>query len=414
MPPAPGAALGRAIGGGTVRTRPPAARARSRCGRTHCTVIHAAPHGHTRTLAWRTRRAAHAGVHGLVAHTEGAARRVDARWRIRRAVRAALAHHAGIRRPRDALRAQRRREHRVSGARRRPIDLVFVMGWVSHLEYFWTEPTFARFLRRLASFSRLILFDKRGTGLSDRVTVLPSLEQRMDDVRAVMDAVGLAPGGAARRVRRRTDVQPVRGDVSREDARARDDRQLRAAPARARLSVGADARASVEAFYEEIQRNWGGPVGIEARAPSRLHDPQFREWWSTYLRMGASPGAALALTQHERRHRRAARAAARPRARRWSCIASGDRCLTSRKAATSPSAFPARGWWSCPARITCRSSAIRMDARRDRKVPDRLPDDAADGSRSRAGDGPPCVMDDDSHRRARIAAGTTPRQRARA
>ncbi|MGI8566534.1 MAG: winged helix-turn-helix domain-containing protein, partial [Pyrinomonadaceae bacterium] len=73
-----------------------------------------------------------------------------------------------------------------------PLDLVFVMGWVSHLEYFWSEPSFARFLRRLASFSRLILFDKRGTGLSDRVPVneLPTLEQRMDDVRAVLDAVG--------------------------------------------------------------------------------------------------------------------------------------------------------------------------------------------------------------------------------
>src|SRR5207244_6381413 len=61
-----------------------------------------------------------------------------------------------------------------------PIDLVFVMGWVSHLDYFWAEPSFARFLRRLASFSRLILFDKRGTGLSDRVGELPTLEQRMD------------------------------------------------------------------------------------------------------------------------------------------------------------------------------------------------------------------------------------------
>ena len=73
-----------------------------------------------------------------------------------------------------------------------PLDLVFVMGWVSHLEYFWREPNFARFLNRLASFSRLILFDKRGTGLSDRVPIdqLPTLEQRMDDVRAVMDAVG--------------------------------------------------------------------------------------------------------------------------------------------------------------------------------------------------------------------------------
>ena len=73
-----------------------------------------------------------------------------------------------------------------------PIDLVFVMGWVSHLEYFWNEPSFARFLTRLSSLRGLILFDKRGTGLSDPVPVseLPSLEQRLDDVRAVMEAVG--------------------------------------------------------------------------------------------------------------------------------------------------------------------------------------------------------------------------------
>ena len=72
------------------------------------------------------------------------------------------------------------------------IDIVFVMGWVSHLEYFWEEPNFAAFLNYLASFSRLILFDKRGTGLSDRVPLnqLPTLEQRMEDVHAVMDEVG--------------------------------------------------------------------------------------------------------------------------------------------------------------------------------------------------------------------------------
>ena len=66
------------------------------------------------------------------------------------------------------------------------------MGWVSHLEYFWNEPSFARFLTRLASMGRLILFDKRGTGLSDPVPVdqLPTLEQRLDDVRAVMEAAG--------------------------------------------------------------------------------------------------------------------------------------------------------------------------------------------------------------------------------
>jgi len=73
-----------------------------------------------------------------------------------------------------------------------PLDLVYVHGWVSNVEYGWEVPPLARFLRRLASFSRLILFDRRGTGLSDPVSndELPTLEERMDDVRAVMDAAG--------------------------------------------------------------------------------------------------------------------------------------------------------------------------------------------------------------------------------
>ena len=71
-----------------------------------------------------------------------------------------------------------------------PIDLVFVPGFISHVDHVWDEPRWAGFLERLASFSRLICFDKRGTGLSDRVSAIPTLEERMDDVRAVMDAVG--------------------------------------------------------------------------------------------------------------------------------------------------------------------------------------------------------------------------------
>ena len=73
-----------------------------------------------------------------------------------------------------------------------PLDLVYVSGWVSHVELAWEEPMLARFLGRLASFSRLITFDKRGTGLSDRVPddKLPTHEERMDDLRAVMDACG--------------------------------------------------------------------------------------------------------------------------------------------------------------------------------------------------------------------------------
>jgi pimeloyl-ACP methyl ester carboxylesterase len=71
-----------------------------------------------------------------------------------------------------------------------PIDLVYVPSWVSHVEWAWEDPAYAHLLRRLGSFSRLIWFDKRGTGLSDRATTLLTLDQQMDDVTAVMDAVG--------------------------------------------------------------------------------------------------------------------------------------------------------------------------------------------------------------------------------
>ncbi|MBS1811824.1 MAG: alpha/beta fold hydrolase [Acidobacteria bacterium] len=179
-----------------------------------------------------------------------------------------------------------------------PIDLVFVMGWVSHLDYFWEDPSFAYFLNRLASFSRLILFDKRGTGLSDRVPLnqLPTLEQRMEDVHAVLDAVGseravlcgVSEGGPmcslfAATYPERTSALVMIGSY----ARRLQDVDYPWGPT-------AEAR---EHFFHEIIEHWGGPVGIEDRAPSLMHDEGFRQWWSTYLRMGASPGAALALTK---------------------------------------------------------------------------------------------------------------------
>jgi DNA-binding winged helix-turn-helix (wHTH) protein/pimeloyl-ACP methyl ester carboxylesterase len=179
-----------------------------------------------------------------------------------------------------------------------PLDLVFVMGWVSHLEYFWREPSVARFLRRLATFSRLILFDKRGTGLSDRVPLdqLPTLEQRMDDVRAVLEAVGseraaiigISEGGPlsalfAATYPERTSALVMIGTYAK---RVRDE-DYPWAPTW-------DERGD---FLREMREHWGGPVGIEERAPSKANDPAFREWWAEYLRMGASPGAAVALTK---------------------------------------------------------------------------------------------------------------------
>jgi pimeloyl-ACP methyl ester carboxylesterase/DNA-binding winged helix-turn-helix (wHTH) protein len=179
-----------------------------------------------------------------------------------------------------------------------PLDLVFVMGWVSHLEYSWQEPSFARFLTRLASFSRLILFDKRGTGLSDAVPLseLPTLEQRVTDVQAVMDAVGseraallgVSEGGPmcglfAATHPERTEALVMIGSYA---------KRLWAED----YPWGPTEREREE-FRNEMKRSWGGPIGIEERAPSMAGDPQFREWWAAYLRMGASPAAALALTQ---------------------------------------------------------------------------------------------------------------------
>jgi pimeloyl-ACP methyl ester carboxylesterase len=179
-----------------------------------------------------------------------------------------------------------------------PIDLVFVMGWVSHLEYFWNEPSFARFLTRLSSMARLILFDKRGTGLSDPVPVseLPSLDMRLDDVRAVMEAagsrravlMGVSEGGPlcslfAATYPEKTDALVMIGSYAR---RMRD----------ADYPWGTTPEER-DRFCQTIIDEWGGPVGLLERAPSVADDPAFREWWSAYLRMGASPGAAVALTR---------------------------------------------------------------------------------------------------------------------
>jgi len=177
-----------------------------------------------------------------------------------------------------------------------PIDLVFVMGWVSHLDYFWREPSFARFLRRLAAVSRLILFDKRGTGLSDPVLLMPTLEQRMDDVRAVMVSVGsrravllgVSEGGPmcglfAATYPERTESLIMIGTYA---------RRLRAPD-----YPWGPTPEQRDAFCRELLEHWGGPVGIEDRAPSKVNDAAFRTWWSTYLRMGASPAAAVVLTR---------------------------------------------------------------------------------------------------------------------
>jgi pimeloyl-ACP methyl ester carboxylesterase len=177
-----------------------------------------------------------------------------------------------------------------------PQDLVYVPGWLSNVEMMWENPALASFLRRLASFTRLIVFDKRGTGLSDRVTELPTLEQRMDDVRAVMDAVGSrraalfghSEGGCMCILFAATypesTVALITYGAFAKRFRSEDYPWARTLEERLR---GAD----------ELERNWGEPkiADLAYYAPSVADDASFQEWIDTYFRRSASPKAAADL-----------------------------------------------------------------------------------------------------------------------
>jgi pimeloyl-ACP methyl ester carboxylesterase len=175
-----------------------------------------------------------------------------------------------------------------------PLDLVLVPGWISNIEVFWEQPDIVRFFEKLAAFARVILFDKRGTGLSDRVTEAATLEERMDDVRAVLDAVGSSraallgwsEGGTmcilfAATYPERTAALITVGSYA---------RRLRA-PDYPYFTDREQALKAVEAAAAD----WGGPVWLEIRAPSVVDDPIIRQWWARFVRMSASVSAASAL-----------------------------------------------------------------------------------------------------------------------
>ena len=177
-----------------------------------------------------------------------------------------------------------------------PIDIVYVPGWVSHVELCWEEPTYARMLNQLASFSRLILFDKRGTGLSDRVPndQLPELEERADDLLVVMDAVGSKKAALI--------GFSEGGNLSAYFAAAYPERT------RALIMFGTFAKRIYspdypwapteeqrEAEVEFLLREWGNRMDLSHYAPSKAEDEAFADRVATYFRRSASPGAAVAL-----------------------------------------------------------------------------------------------------------------------
>lgn len=177
-----------------------------------------------------------------------------------------------------------------------PLDLVFVPGFVSHVELLWDEPVVARFLRRLASFSRLIVFDKRGQGLSDRPADPPTLEDSMGDLRAVMEAAGcdrpaifgISEGGPMSILFAATFPDRISSLV------------LYGTYARMVQAPGFPCgipNDALDRWGEMMGREWGGPVGVPLWAPSGDGDPEFERWWARLLRQGTSPAGAIALME---------------------------------------------------------------------------------------------------------------------
>lgn len=183
-----------------------------------------------------------------------------------------------------------------------PLDLVLVPGFVSHVEACWEEPNYAHFLTRLASFSRLILFDKRGTGMSDPVASVPTMEERMQDIQAVMDAAGskraaifgISEGGALSMLF--ADAHPAMAQAL--ILYGSWARRLRGPD----YPWGLDEEQLAE-FLENMHRAWA--TGDWWRQ-TPYDDEQHRRWWARYLRLSASPAMAQKVirmnTQMDLRH----------------------------------------------------------------------------------------------------------------
>lgn len=175
-------------------------------------------------------------------------------------------------------------------------DLVLVLGWTSNVEHLWNSPIGAPFLRRLASFSRLIMLDRRGTGLSDRVSELPSIEERMDDVRAVMDAagseqavlLGASEGGPMCITFAATYPERTAGLI------------LYGTFARMLRDADYPIGLAPDAFEEFVERNaeeWGSGNSLETLAPGIAEDDSARAAWAQLERLSVSPAGIRTLLQ---------------------------------------------------------------------------------------------------------------------
>jgi len=170
-------------------------------------------------------------------------------------------------------------------------DIVMTMGWVTHLEVMWELPELAYFLERLGSMGRVIIFDKRGTGLSDRVPGMVTLEQRAEDVRAVMDAarseraayVGWADGGAIGAMFAATNPERISALV-----------MSAMTFVTTSTGLGVDP-ATMQLMQDTVEQGWGSGGELDFVAPLHAEDLRLRTWWRRWERQSATPNAAATL-----------------------------------------------------------------------------------------------------------------------
>jgi pimeloyl-ACP methyl ester carboxylesterase len=170
-----------------------------------------------------------------------------------------------------------------------PGNVVLAPPFVSSIENYWDEPDTARWLLRMGSYARVVMLDKRGTGMSDPVAELPDLDERIDDIRAAMDAagmeraamVGMSEGGPVAALFAATYPERCRALVLYGTF--------------ARFSSWIPTDEAFASFLDYIDKAWGTGGSLPFFAPSRMHDPAFKRWWGRFERLGASPAAATAL-----------------------------------------------------------------------------------------------------------------------
>ncbi|MGH6763843.1 MAG: LuxR C-terminal-related transcriptional regulator [Phyllobacterium sp.] len=172
-------------------------------------------------------------------------------------------------------------------------DLVFVPGDISNLDVHWEYPEFAHFLERLSTFSRLLLFDKRGTGLSDRVDAgaLPDLATRVDDMRAVMEAAG---SGRAAFLGEADGVAMALLFAATYPERTR---ALVLYGGYAHFHSSVLAPEPFETFLQKIDKQWGRGVTLPHFAPGQIDNQRLSTWWARLERLSASPTSAIALAR---------------------------------------------------------------------------------------------------------------------